>query len=204
VLAVELEGHGRDFFDEEDSDVARSVGWFTNVHPVVLSVDAARGPAEALASVQGSLAGVPRLGLPYALARHLSHSEVGEALRALPAVQVGFNYLGQWDQLIGDGAAFALAPEAPGPERAAENPLAYELEVDVAVYERRLEATLRYSRARFAESSIAELTVLFTRALRSLIELPSAARRGAGPASLEPTAVALNATELDALLGQMD
>jgi amino acid adenylation domain-containing protein/non-ribosomal peptide synthase protein (TIGR01720 family) len=209
ALAIELEGHGRDFFDEEELDVARSVGWFTNVYPVVLSVEPTADAAQALASVQRSLVELPRQGLPYALARHLASGDVSDGLRALPAVEVGFNYLGQWDQLVGEGAAFALAPEAPGPERSPDNPLAYELEVDVAVYERKLEATLRYSRARFEQPAIAELGAQFSQALRSLIELRGSidlhgAVRGAEPAAREPAAVVLSATELDALLGQMD
>jgi nonribosomal peptide synthetase CepB len=109
-LLVDVEGHGREPL--EGVDLLRTVGWFTSVRPVRLEVTGAdldgamaggRGAGSLVKAVKEQARAVPGDGLGHELLRHLNHV-TGPVLRAAPAAQVGFNYLGRF---AGGGAADA-------------------------------------------------------------------------------------------------
>ncbi|KNE81123.1 non-ribosomal peptide synthetase [Streptomyces xinghaiensis] len=114
-LLIDIEGHGRE--PVGDADPARTVGWFTGVHPVRLELSGVRtaevpagGPAagELLKTVKEQARAVPGDGLGHGLLRHLN-PVTGPVLAALPRPQVGFNYLGRFAG-TGTGGAAAWQP----------------------------------------------------------------------------------------------
>ncbi|HEX7240694.1 MAG TPA: condensation domain-containing protein, partial [Longimicrobiaceae bacterium] len=111
ALRVDLETHGREELFP-DADTTRTVGWFTAEHPLRLAFPAGGGPEEALRAVREALAAVPSGGVGYGLLRHLApaDAEVDE-LRARPRPEVLFNYLGQLDGMVPEGAPFRLSRE---------------------------------------------------------------------------------------------
>jgi len=97
ILLVNLEGHGReDLF--AGVDLSRTVGWFTSIFPVLLDIKEIEHPGEVLKSIKEQLRQIPQRGIGYGLLRYLS-PDAGDRLRSLPAPQVSFNYLGQFDQM---------------------------------------------------------------------------------------------------------
>ncbi|MER8187219.1 amino acid adenylation domain-containing protein [Kitasatospora sp. NPDC094015] len=149
AVQIDLEGHGRGGSDDGSlaPDLARTVGWFTTVHPVRLDL-AGLDPAAALAGgeaagsvlkqVKEQLRAVPDRGLGHGLLRHLN-PQSAPLLAELPRSQVLFNYRGR-----ADGATGTLGgwPLAPAPERvqvaAAAGPdpamaAGYPLEIDAVV-----------------------------------------------------------------------
>ncbi len=101
-VLVDIEGHGRE--PAAGADLSRTVGWFTSVHPVRLDLSGvdprqvmAGGPAAGalLKAVKEQTRAVPGDGLGHGLLRHLN-PETGPVLAALPAPQIGFNYLGRF------------------------------------------------------------------------------------------------------------
>ncbi|WP_232221438.1 condensation domain-containing protein, partial [Burkholderia sp. WSM2232] len=110
-VLIELEGHGReDVID--GADLSRTVGWFTTQYPLALP----RGTscADALLRVRERLAAVPLRGLGWGLLACCADSASRAALRALPTPEVGFNYLGRFDQTFDDASRFGFATEASG------------------------------------------------------------------------------------------
>ncbi|WP_410581903.1 non-ribosomal peptide synthase/polyketide synthase [Amycolatopsis sp. lyj-108] len=102
-VVVDLEGHGReDLF--EDTDLSRTVGWFTSLFPVAL--EAGDDWGRALKTVKERLRAVPSRGIGYGVLRYLT----GTAPEITPAVS--FNYLGRFDPPVADGGLYA----APGRE----------------------------------------------------------------------------------------
>ncbi|MEG3631219.1 amino acid adenylation domain-containing protein, partial [Streptomyces poriticola] len=100
---VRLEGHGREAELVPGTDLSRTVGWFTSMHPArvdVRGVDLADvlagGPAAgtAVKRVKEQLRAVPGKGVGYGLLRHLNPGTAGR-LAGLPVPQIGFNYLGR-------------------------------------------------------------------------------------------------------------
>ncbi|MEU6826948.1 amino acid adenylation domain-containing protein [Streptomyces atriruber] len=101
-LLLDIEGHGREPMD--GTDLLRTVGWFTSAHPVRLEVtgvdlDGAmaggRAAGTLVKAVKEQVRAVPGDGLGYGLLRHLNPS-TAPVLRAAPAAQIGFNYLGRF------------------------------------------------------------------------------------------------------------
>ncbi|KYF97348.1 hypothetical protein BE20_38865 [Sorangium cellulosum] len=137
------------------------------------------------------------------MVRELGAGELADRLRRLPAPRVAFNYLGQWDQVIGAGARFSAAAESPGAEHDPRSPLPYDLEIDAAVYDGRLEATFRYSAARHREATVAAVGALWRDALRELIAHCLSPDAG-GYTPSDFTDVALAADELDSILARLD
>ncbi|EOD60476.1 non-ribosomal peptide synthetase [Amycolatopsis vancoresmycina DSM 44592] len=101
-VAIALEGHGRE--DVLDGvDLNRTVGWFTTLFPVALSIADTEEPdwRTLVKSVRKQLRAVPGNGFGFGALRHLGAPEVRERLAGAQP-QISFNYLGQWD---GSGAA---------------------------------------------------------------------------------------------------
>ncbi|WP_394836403.1 amino acid adenylation domain-containing protein [Pendulispora rubella] len=203
VVALEVEGHGRHVLDDGEMDLSRTVGWFTSAHPVVLTLAPNAAPGDALKSIKEQLRRIPRHGLPFGVVRELGTGDVAERLQKLPPVGVAFNYLGQWDQIVGAGARFPLAEESPGAEHDPRGALSYELEIDAAVYDGQLEATWRYSGARYRRETVEALGTLWRDALEQLIAHCLSPDAGGYTLSDFPD-VQLEVHELDAILGQMD
>ncbi|WP_407562708.1 amino acid adenylation domain-containing protein [Streptomyces sp. 184] len=115
-LLVDMEGHGRE--EVGGLDPSQTVGWFTTVHPLRLELggidlDEARGGGPAagalLKSVKEQAQAVPGDRLGHGLLRHLN-PETAEVLAALPAPQVGFNYLGRFTAAPRAGRVKAWQP----------------------------------------------------------------------------------------------
>ncbi|OON72931.1 non-ribosomal peptide synthetase [Streptomyces tsukubensis] len=89
-----MEGHGReDIFP--DVDLTRTVGWFTSLYPVALSVDPDDGWDTALPSVKEQLRAVPGKGVGYGAGRYAADGARDAGEQGLP--EVSFNYLGRFD-----------------------------------------------------------------------------------------------------------
>ncbi len=81
-----VEGHGREEIDPT-LDITRTLGWFTTLYPVRLSVEGGMG--EGLKRIKESLRAIPEKGLGFG-------SLMGYGEQALPPIC--FNYLGQLDR----------------------------------------------------------------------------------------------------------
>jgi non-ribosomal peptide synthase protein (TIGR01720 family) len=147
-VAVALEGHGReDLFAEVD--VSRTVGWFTTVYPVVLEVSAAMSTGERLKAVKEQLRRVPQKGIGYGALRYLS--EVTKAGREVSGAglaedcELSFNYLGQFDQVIGAEKVLAVAREGMGAVKSGRQRRSHLVEVSAAVIGGQLQIMWDYS-----------------------------------------------------------
>jgi len=157
---IALEGHGREAL-EEAIDVSRTVGCFTSLFPVRLSVSP-DGPGATLRSIKEELRRVPSRGLSYGLWRH---GAARDEAHATPEVLV--NYLGQFDQVL-DDAGWQLARESMGRSRHPSSSRAFLLDISGGVAEGVLHVSVAYSpnlhRAetvqRFADDLLARLRAL--------------------------------------------
>ncbi|UFZ04830.1 amino acid adenylation domain-containing protein [Bradyrhizobium ontarionense] len=167
-VAIELEGHGReDIFPE--ADITRTVGWFTSAFPVRLD-GGADADAALIKRVKEALRAVPDHGLGYGILRHLGASEHREALSQAPSPRIIFNYLGRFDGHLGAKAAYRIAPETPGPMRAASTPLRAWLTINGEVRDGQLHLAFRYGRRRYRRTTVERFAELYGAALRSLVD----------------------------------
>ncbi|WP_409236585.1 amino acid adenylation domain-containing protein, partial [Streptomyces sp. PA5.6] len=117
-LLIDIEGHGREPLD--GTDLLRTVGWFTSAHPVRLAVtgadldDAMAGGGAAgtlVKAVKEQVRAVPGDGLGYGLLRHLN-PRTAPVLRAAPAAEIGFNYLGRFAAAAAEAETAVAEPGA--------------------------------------------------------------------------------------------
>ncbi len=101
-----LEGHGRDALPERD--VARTVGWFTALYPVLFTL-AGDDWADPIRQVKEQRRAVPDHGIGFGLLHELGR----DAGLAGGACETAFNYLGRFDHQAGP---LPIAPESTGDE----------------------------------------------------------------------------------------
>jgi non-ribosomal peptide synthase protein (TIGR01720 family) len=184
-LLVNLMGHGREELFAE-VDVARTVGWFVNIYPLLVDLSATPTAVEALLATRAQLRAVPQRGMGYGLLRYLCTDEaVAQQMRALPTAEIAFNYQGQWDL----GAAAAALPlreaeEAMGPQRSPAGMREHVLTIESRVVDRQLYLYWHYSRnlhdpqtiERLAQRHLAEVQTLINSALTA--DLPPGSTAG--------------------------
>ncbi len=199
VLAIELEGHGRDVVD---LDVSRTIGWFTTLYPVRLDAEGAADPGALIRTVKEQLRAVPRKGLGFGLLRYaVADAQIRRELADRPAPAMSFNYLGQWPSGGGAGA-FGPAPEDAGPMRSPDAPRTHLLEIVAGVVDGRLRVRWTYSERLHRTATIAGLAEAYRRSLDHLIEHCLQT----GPGGYTPsdfTAADLDQRELDKLLARL-
>jgi amino acid adenylation domain-containing protein/non-ribosomal peptide synthase protein (TIGR01720 family) len=168
-VLVDLEGHGREELFE-DADITRTVGWFTSIYPVVLSLRPDASQGEAIKTVKEQLHAIPGRGLGHGLLRYLREGEVvATRLAAMPRAEVSFNYLGQFDQVLPESSPFAFAREPAGPGYSTRARRAYLLDVQCSVRGGHLRMRWTYSEGRYRAETIEALAASFLSALEALI-----------------------------------
>ncbi|KAK9761467.1 hypothetical protein K7432_013616 [Basidiobolus ranarum] len=95
-LAIATEGHGREPWDDS-IDISRTIGWFTSIYPVNISVNADESILDILVRTKDLRKTIPHRGFDYGLLRYLN--EKTSSVFSQDHLQVGFNYLGRFQHL---------------------------------------------------------------------------------------------------------
>ncbi len=135
AVQIELERHGREHIDDR-TDVSRTVGWFTAIHPVVLSLSGTAGLDDVVESVRRQLDRVPDNGIGYGLLRYLTDGG-DDDLAGLPQSEISFNYLGWFDR-PGRSEVFGSPSQSPSQLVSPAAPRRYLLDVVITGIEDRL------------------------------------------------------------------
>lgn len=194
TLALDLEGHGReDLF--KTVDLSSTVGWFTSLFPVQLTLTPGLEAAAALQSIKTQLRQVPQGGIGYGIWRYLS--DPAPSFTSATS-QVRFNYLGQADASLNQLSLFRWATESCGSSRSDRHCTPYLLDISGLVQDERLRLTWTYSDRAHHRSTIQRLVQQFAQNLRSLLSC-----NPAQPQAYTPTDFPLaniNQTDLNKLL----
>ncbi|GAA1979887.1 non-ribosomal peptide synthase/polyketide synthase [Kitasatospora viridis] len=187
-IRLDLEGHGREEL-LDGVDLTRTVGWFTTVQPVELTVedpgqvDGERDWRALVKSVRRQLRAVPGNGIGFGALRTFGPPEVRERLGALGQAELVFNYLGQWDARPQHAGP---APDADRPAAATglvlaelgsvgehhdpRDPGSHPLEVVGAVQDGRLAFTWHHRTDSHHPADVARLAEDFASALRRIAD----------------------------------
>ncbi|KAL1922849.1 uncharacterized protein VTP21DRAFT_9225 [Calcarisporiella thermophila] len=105
-LSLFLEGHGREPWKSE-LDVSRTVGWFTTVYPVALSIADKEPLSILIEKVKGTLRAVPDNGLSYGAIKYLAPStEATDPIKRHKMTPITFNYFGHFHNFEKTAAFF--------------------------------------------------------------------------------------------------
>jgi non-ribosomal peptide synthase protein (TIGR01720 family) len=160
---VTLESHGR--YPEAlgaELNLSRTLGWFTCLYPVTLQLMGA-DPGEQLKAIKGQLRRVPHRGLSYGLLRY-GAGHAGLAVQP----QISFNYLGQFDGLLAEGAEFRLL-ETPGMTSDGRNLRSHLIDINSWIRDGQLQLAWAYSRHYHQRSTLEHLANQYLEALQRLI-----------------------------------
>lgn len=198
-LFLTLEGHGReDIFP--GIDLSRTVGWFTSIYPVRLTIRDFDGPGEVIKKVKEQLRQIPRHGIGYGILRYLRDNNK-EDLGDFDLPDISFNYLGQVDRTLTSNL-FGSAPESSGHPIDPNGQRAHLIEIDGGVVGGRLGMSWSYSENIFQAATIAALAGKYMNSLRSLIEHCMSPEAGGFTASDFPLA-GMDQASLDKVLSSV-
>jgi len=162
----EQEGHGRDLLP--DLDVSRTVGWFTQTRPVLIEgvdPDDLGATLEAVARALRAGSG----GGFEASRRVSSDPAVRAVMQRIPAPEISFNYLGQFQTSLEEGSLFRTLWEPSSPQRSPRGRRTHALEIDASIVGGRLSVRWSYSRSQFDQETVNRIAGDFRRALTQLV-----------------------------------
>ncbi|MBV9061151.1 MAG: amino acid adenylation domain-containing protein, partial [Pseudonocardiales bacterium] len=193
-VLIALEGHGREDVLSA-ADLSRTVGWFTSLFPVALSIEAA-GWGELLKSVKEQLRAIPHRGLSYGALRYLTQ---GSGLNDELSPQISVNYLGQWS--AGEpGGLYRDWVTALAPDVAPDSVRPHLLDVIGLVSDGQLQLSWTYSENVHDEATITRLAGEMCAALREILAHCADPDAGGCTPSDFPLA-RVSQGQLDALVG---
>jgi non-ribosomal peptide synthase protein (TIGR01720 family) len=166
-VAVELEGHGREPFDES-LDLSRTMGWFTSKFPVFLDPGFNEEPGEIMAKIKFQLRALPGKGLGYGLLRYLN-GEHRERFAGHGHPAISFNYLGQADAALPETDVCRPARESCGREHGELGCAPHELSFRAMIHKGKLNYSWTYSSNRYHAATIQSLADDYGHALAELI-----------------------------------
>jgi amino acid adenylation domain-containing protein/non-ribosomal peptide synthase protein (TIGR01720 family) len=175
-LAIDLEGHGREALVAQ-LDLSGTIGWFTSLFPLRLEVGLQPEPLAALRTIKSLLRRIPQRGISYGLLRYLHPDpQLRASLQEQPQPAISFNYLGQFDQVLGSDALFSLAPESPGRQQDPQNQRMHQLDIVALVVGEQLHLSLQYGTQLHHAQTMLRLTQSYLARLQHLIALAQAAQ----------------------------
>ncbi|WP_242909162.1 non-ribosomal peptide synthetase [Actinomadura terrae] len=179
-LLVDVEGHGReDIFP--DTDLSRTVGWFTTLYPVLLdtalveddsATTSGASVAGALKRMKEQLREIPDHGIGYSILRYLP-GPGQESLLSGAQPQLAFNYLGRFPEPADvdwqpAGEANGMLKGDFGPHQ----PLAHPLEISCVTLDSadgpRLITTWTWPSALLSQDEVAEFAAHWSQALADI------------------------------------
>ncbi len=169
TVSLDMEGHGRE--DVLGADLSRTVGWFTTLYPVGLTLPDDDGATwrDLVKAVRRQLRTVPGNGFGFGALRHLGTPDARERL-AGPGPQVVFNYLGQSGSTAdhADGGLYRTVLDPIGQEGDPSDRGPHLLEVVGGVSAGELRFTWHYQPDRHEEATVRRIAEDFLDALRGI------------------------------------
>lgn len=188
-IVIELEGHGRESINDT-VDITRTVGWFTSIYPVYLSVTGGNLKGDIML-IKEQLREVPNKGLGYGVIKYLKQD-----FQAHPSQLIRFNYLGDFDNFA-DNELYELQLDS-GSDYGPDNHLTSLIDITALVVKKKLQISICYSQYQFNESTINRLLTTYIEELNGLLKHCRLETEGDFTPSDFAT-IKLNQSELDEL-----
>ncbi len=199
-VTINLEGHGRDL-SGVDADLSRTVGWFTNLYPVTLSLPSQEAEM-CIKTVKETLRAIPDDGIGYGILRYLA-TDPEQDLCVLPASEPDavLNYLGTAG--TDSGSRFGVIGRVPGTDQHPNERRHQRFEIEVIAGPDGVEVEWRYSASLYTAETIQQLVSAFVESLDDFIQAGQAPQASAYTPSDFPDA-GLSDDGLAAIMAELD
>ena len=182
-VLIHMEGHGRENI-MGDTDISRTLGWFTSLYPVFLELGSAVSPGDAIKTIKEQLRQIPNKGIGFGILRYLSpQSSIKQQLTSLDKTYITFNYLGQFDQALPSESILAPASEKKGTEHDPGEQRSSLIDISGATGGGKLSLSFAFSKNLFRTERIQQLSETYIEQLRTLIAHCQAPEAGGRTAS---------------------
>ena len=167
-MFVDLEGHGREDI-LEDIDVGRTVGWFTSMYPVMLTLDHPDDLSYQIKTIKETLRKVPNKGIGFGILKYLTGREQTQDIPFDGKPQLVFNYLGQVDENV-EQLSMDIAKESAGYTLSPQGIREHDLVVTAIVIDKQLRASVSYNNQQFKKETMETLVKAFEDHLNAIID----------------------------------
>jgi hypothetical protein len=166
-VLIDVEGHGREpLFD--DVDLSRTVGWFTSVHPLELTIPRGSDAVSVVHATAALRESIPHKGIGYGVLAYLADLDKLRGVTARRA-DVQFNFHGLWRAT--PNARFVELPDAPtGRASYSGNFLSHAICVDAEFVEYEFRAHIAVQQIQGRHGIGSEIARHFECALRELAD----------------------------------
>jgi len=148
---IAYETHGRHWIEGMPRiDVSRTVGWFTNVFPMILDIRPEQSLQSNVRRIAEARESVPGHGMGFGILAYLA----GDANTADAGQQprISFNYLGQYEKPV--EATFEVGLDADGESVSSKARLNYDLEWNAILLNGRLKIVVAYAEGALSEPDV--------------------------------------------------
>lgn len=165
-IAIDVEWHGRDEQAAGAQGLDRTVGWFTSVHPVCMTVPATLEPGSWLVDLKETRARIPNRGRDFYALRYLSRDpQVRAEFAGYRAPQVLFNFSGVVQRQQG---SWRTVP-AVAIELGEGNASPYALSIESEIRDAELIVSFYHQAAAWPEGAASALSRTMMESLQELI-----------------------------------
>ncbi|MDB6129933.1 MAG: amino acid adenylation domain protein, partial [Verrucomicrobiales bacterium] len=155
----------------ESPDLSRTVGWFTTLFPVLISLPPKFEPGIDLAIVKDKLRSVPDRGIGFGLLRYgMLGNEARQKLNGLEHPRICFNYLGQFDNLFSNEFFLGEANEKIEDQSARENGECYDWEINAMISGGILKVIWTYDHGLHSDQTISRLLEKYSTYIHKILE----------------------------------
>lgn len=164
-LVVDLEAHGRDYIFDSSIDLTTTVGWFTTIYPVYLTVNREDLIENNISIVKETLRSIPNKGVGFGVLRYLANSFSKEPIM----IPVGFNYLGQTDKALQLEGLFQFSEDSIGSATDLRNRRSHELEITSEVVYGQYQIYIEFSQNHYRKETVELLLQYYKKWLSTII-----------------------------------
>jgi amino acid adenylation domain-containing protein/non-ribosomal peptide synthase protein (TIGR01720 family) len=164
-VLIDLEGHGREEIGS-NLDISRTIGWFTSIYPVVLTIESKKGLAFQIKNMKEELRKIPYKGMTYHVLKYLTKQQNNQAKKLKP--EISFNYLGQFDLDI-SLKQFKISKLPVGNTISPKAERTHDLEINCMVVENELNISLNYNANAYEEQTMERLCDSFLTQLQEVV-----------------------------------
>ncbi|WP_425430497.1 non-ribosomal peptide synthase/polyketide synthase [Chitinophaga niastensis] len=164
-IVIGLEGHGREDI-MPGIDTSRTIGWFSNMYPVLLQVKAGITKGELLKSTKEQLRKITDKGIGYGVLKYINKADF---LQGNDPWDVVFNYLGQSDNVVGGTGYLTGVSESPGTTISADFPMRDKLRINSIIQDGELVLQWGYSNKHYEPGTVQHLAETYLSHLEAII-----------------------------------
>ena len=168
-VVIALEGHGREQFID-GLNINRTVGWFTSIFPLILKNNKNDELPLLIKNTKETIRRIPNNGIGYGIYKYLTPVELKQGYNKNFKPEIGFNYLGQFNESLEMNDNFKIDSNPTGNRLHPEAIADYLLEFTGMVRNGRFEMSIAYNKQCYTKQIIEDLKLANQDALRLIIK----------------------------------